>query len=77
MRLSAMANAYRIGAKVIWHWGAGTGHGTVRERFDRRVQRTIKGEQIVRNGTTDNPAYLVATEDGGRVLKLGSELSAG
>lgn len=68
-----MANIFRIGATVAWPWGKGTGHGAVRERFDRRVQRTIKGERIVRNGTKDNPAYLVETDDGW-VLKLGSEL---
>ncbi|MET0238476.1 MAG: DUF2945 domain-containing protein [Sphingobium sp.] len=72
-----MSKAYRKGAAVTWHWGTGTGHGTVSEKFEGRVQRTIKGERIVRNGTKDNPAYLVETEDGGRVLKLGSELSGG
>lgn len=72
-----MSNAYRAGAHVRWHWGAGTGEGVVRERFDRRVQRTIKGERIVRNGTRDNPAYLVETDKGDRVLKRGSELSPG
>lgn len=46
------------------------------ERFERRVQRTIKGEKIVRNGTKDNPAYLIEQEDGGRVLKLERELEA-
>ncbi|WP_375393790.1 DUF2945 domain-containing protein [uncultured Sphingomonas sp.] len=70
-----MANAFRKGEKVNWHWGSGTAAGKVEERFDRRVQRTIKGSRIVKNGTTDNPAYLVVQEDGGRVLKRGSELS--
>lgn len=70
-----MAEHFRTGAAVSWHWGTGTAHGKIAERFDRRVQRTIKGEKIVRNGTKDNPAYLVEQEDGGRVLKLGSELS--
>ncbi|WP_174286509.1 DUF2945 domain-containing protein [Sphingomonas bacterium] len=72
-----MANAFRKGEKVNWHWGSGTAAGKVEERFDRRVQRTIKGSTIVKNGTTDNPAYLVVQEDGGQVLKRGSELSKG
>ena len=71
-----MSNSFRTGQAVRWHWGANTAHGEVAERFERRVQRTIKGEKIVRNGTKDNPAYLVEQQDGGRVLKLGSELSA-
>ncbi|MCE7796360.1 DUF2945 domain-containing protein [Sphingobium sufflavum] len=71
-----MAKEFPEGAKVTWHWGAGTGEGVVCERFERRVQRTIKGTRIVRNGTGDNPAYLVETDDGGHVLKRGSELSA-
>lgn len=70
-----MSNDYSDGARVKWHWGAGTGEGVVRDRFERRVQRTIKGARIVRNGTAANPAYLVETEDGDRVLKRGSELS--
>lgn len=71
-----MANSYRKGQAVTWHWGTGTAHGKVEERFERRVQRTIKGAKIVKNGTAENPAYLVSQDDGGRVLKRGSELSA-
>lgn len=71
-----MSNHYRTGQKVSWHWGANTAHGKVAERFDRRVQRTIKGEKIVRVGTKESPAYLVEQEDGGRALKRGSELNA-
>ena len=72
-----MANTYRSGQKVSWHWGNSSAHGKVTERFDRRVQRTIKGTRVVKVGTKDNPAYLIEQEDGGRVLKRGSELSAG
>ncbi|MBD8677355.1 DUF2945 domain-containing protein [Sphingomonas sp. CFBP 13720] len=70
-----MANGFRKGDTVEWHWGQGTAKGKIAERFDRRVQRTIKGSKIVKNGTADNPAYLVEQDDGGKVLKRGSELS--
>jgi uncharacterized protein YggL (DUF469 family) len=70
-----MSNSFKKGDKVEWHWGQGTATGTVDERFDRRVQRTIKGSRIVKNGSKDNPAYLIEQEDGGKVLKKGSELS--
>jgi len=72
-----MSKHFAKGAAVRWSWGGNQAQGKVAERFDRRVQRTIKGEKIVRNGSKDNPAYLVEQEDGGRVLKLESELDAG
>ncbi len=70
-----MSNAYGKGDKVSWHWGSGTAHGKVDERFERRVQRTLKGAKVVKNGTKDNPAYLIVQSDGDKVLKRGSELS--
>ncbi|MGN5374513.1 DUF2945 domain-containing protein [Sphingomonas hankookensis] len=69
-----MRDSYRKGQTVKWSWGNGTAEGKVEERFDRRVQRTIKGSRIVRNGTKDNPAYLIEQDDGTKVLKRGSEL---
>ena len=71
-----MSEGLRKGGKVGWHWGQGTAHGTIVERFERRVSRTIKGKRIVRVGTADDPAYLIEQEDGDRVLKRGSELHA-
>ena len=70
-----MSNTYRSGQKVSWNWGSGTAEGTIAERFDRRVQRTIKGTKVVKNGTADNPAYLIEQENGAKVLKRGSELN--
>lgn len=71
-----MSNGYRKGANVRWNWGNGTATGTIEERFERRVQRTLKGSKVVKNGTADNPAYLIEQEDGAKVLKRGSELSS-
>lgn len=70
------SNSFRKNERVRWNWGTGTGEGRVAERFERRVQRTIEGTKIVRNGSADNPAYLIEQDDGGTVLKLGSELGA-
>ncbi|HEV7279022.1 MAG TPA: DUF2945 domain-containing protein [Pirellulaceae bacterium] len=66
---------YAKGSDVKWKWGTGWGRGKVEDAFDRRVQRTIKGQKIVRNGSPDEPAYLIEQDDGGRVLKLHSELT--
>jgi len=40
------------------------------------VTRTLKGSEVTKDGTEDNPAYLIKQEDGDEVLKRGSELSA-
>jgi len=69
-----VAGHFSKGDKVSWTWGAHTARGEVAERFERRVQRTIKGETIIRNASAEEPAYLVTQEDGGRALKSGSEL---
>ena len=70
-----MSTKFQKGEKVKWNWGNGEGTGKIEERFERRVQRTLKGTKIVKNGTEDNPAYLIKQEDGDEVLKEGSELS--
>ncbi len=70
-----MANSYRVGQAVSWQWSGSQADGKVTERFERRVQRTIKGAKIVREGSAEDPAYLVEQDDGGKALKLGSELA--
>ena len=71
-----MASHFSKGDRVTWTWGAHKAHGQIAKRFERRVQRTIKGEKIVRNGSPDAPAYLVTQDDGDRALKSQSELHA-
>ena len=65
---------YKKGSNVRWSWGTGTAYGRVTDSFTRRVQRTIKGSKIVKNGSASCPAYLIEQDDGGRVLKLHSEI---
>lgn len=67
---------HRVGSKVTWKWGSGTGTGKVVERFERKVTRTLKGSKITKNASTDCPAYLIEQDDGDRVLKLASELDS-
>ena len=69
-----MAWDIHIGDDVRWKWGSGHASGTVRERFTEQVTRTIKGSEISRNASTDEPAYLIEQEDGDEVLKSGSEI---
>ena len=69
-----MAKAYRKGTTVRWEWGESSATGDVTESFTRRVQRTIKGSKIVKNGKDGCPAYLIEQDDGSQVLKLHSEV---
>lgn len=62
------------GDSVEWTWGTRTAEGTVDQTFTRRVTRKMAGKSITRNGSEENPAVLIRQSDGGRVLKLASEL---
>lgn len=71
-----MSNSFQTDQYVEWDWGQGTAEGQIAERFEREVTRTIDGTEVTRDGSEDNPAYLIKQDDGGEVLKLGSELRA-
>ena len=70
-----MSKAYQTNTKVKWSWGNGTAEGYVRCVFREKVTKTLKGSEVTRNGSDDDPAYLLEQEDGDQVLKLHSELS--
>ena len=70
------SNSFRTDQYVQWNWGSGTAKGQIKDRFEREVTRTLKGSEVTRDGSGDNPAYLIRQEDGDEVLKLGSELQA-
>lgn len=65
------------GDKVKWSWGTGTGTGTgtITKVYTRKITRTIKGSEITRNASEDDPAYLIEQEDGDEVLKGETEIS--
>ena len=68
--------AFRKGSKVTWKWGAHTAEGKIVERFTEKVTRTIKGSEVTREASTKEPAFLIEQDDGDKVLKSKSELSA-
>ncbi|MCA0910498.1 DUF2945 domain-containing protein [Qipengyuania gaetbuli] len=70
------SNSFRTDQYVKWDWGNGMAKGQIKERFEREVTRTLKDSEVTRDGSEDNPAYLIKQEDGDEVLKLGSELQA-
>ncbi len=64
----------REGTRVQWAWGDGHAAGEVEEVFHESVSRTIDGNEVKREASEDDPAYLIRQEDGQRVLKSASEV---
>jgi hypothetical protein len=64
----------RKGTKVSWKYGTGTATGKIEETHKESVTRKLQGAEITRNGTPDNPAFVIVQENGDRVLKLKSEI---
>lgn len=62
------------GDTVKWSWGNGEATGTVQSSFAEKTTRTIKGTEVTRNGTRDDPALYIKQDDGDAVLKLASEV---
>ncbi|SNC66969.1 Protein of unknown function [Hymenobacter gelipurpurascens] len=64
----------RKGTKVSWKYGTGTATGKIEETHKESITRKLQGAEITRNGTPENPAFLIVQENGDRVLKLQSEV---
>ncbi|WP_010520431.1 DUF2945 domain-containing protein [Aquimarina agarivorans] len=64
----------RTGTEVKWKWGNGEAKGKVEDTFDESITKTIDGSEVTRNGSSDDKALLIEHEDGGKVLKLESEV---
>ncbi|WBA42199.1 DUF2945 domain-containing protein [Hymenobacter canadensis] len=66
----------RKGTTVTWKYGTGTATGKIEETHKESVTRKLKGADITRHGTPDNPALVIVQDNGDRVLKLQSEVKA-
>ena len=66
----------RKGTKVSWKYGTGTATGKIESIHKEPVSRTIKGSEIHRKGTPDDPALVIVQDNGDKVLKLQSEVKA-
>jgi hypothetical protein len=62
------------GTKVKWNWGNGTAEGKVEETYAEKVTKTIKGNEVTRDGEEGNKALYIKQEDGSAVLKSESEV---
>ena len=67
--------SYSKGDKVEGEWGSGSATGKVTEVYTEEVTKTLKGSEITRDASEDEPAYLIEQEDGDEVLKSHSEVS--
>ncbi len=67
---------FSVGQHVNWNWGNGSAEGTIKERFTGKTTVTIKGAEVTRNASDDEPAFLIEQDDGDKVLKSSSELHA-
>lgn len=68
--------AHSEGDKVEWDWGDGTATGTVQKTYTQKITRKIKGTEVTRDGSGDDPALFIEQDDGDEVLKLSSEVRA-
>jgi hypothetical protein len=62
------------GEKVTWNWGKSKAEGKIKEEFDEPVTKKIKGTEVKRNASKEEPAYLIEQDNGSQVLKSESEL---
>ncbi len=68
--------SYTKGDTVEWDWGNGTASGKVEKTYTQKITRTLKGSEVTRNGSKDDPALYIEQDDGDGVLKLSSEVRA-
>lgn len=70
-----MPQKFRVHQHVIWTYANNTAEGQIIEVFKEKVTRNIKGKDVTRNATDEEPAYLIEQKNGDQVLKSESELS--
>ena len=66
-------NGYNTGDRVEWDWGNGSASGTIKQIYTQKRTVKIKGKEIPRDASEDEPAYLIEHEDS-EVLKSHSEV---
>ena len=65
---------YAVGTKIQWKWLGRYIQGAIREIHLQPMAKVIKEKNIKRNGSKENPAYLVESSAGNLALKLHTEL---
>lgn len=65
---------YDQGSRVEWDWGDGTAQGEIAKVYTRKTTLEIKGSEVTRDASDDEPAYRIKQDDGDEVLKSHSEV---
>ncbi len=68
-------SGYSAGATVKWKWGDGTATGKIETVYTEKTTRKIKGTEVTRKASEDEPAYYIKQDDGDTVLKSHSEVT--
>ena len=63
------------GDSVTWSWGDGTATGKVTAVYTQKRTLTIKGTEITREASEDEPSYKIEQDDGDIVFKSCTEVS--
>lgn len=69
-----MSKDFKANTQVKWTWGQGEATGKIIKKYTESITKTIKGTEVTRNATKDDPAYLIEQSDGDQVLKSHSEI---
>lgn len=65
---------FQTNTQVEWEWGSGQAKGYIRKKYTDEVSLTLKGTEVTRNASKEEPAYLIEQSDGDEVLKSHSEI---
>lgn len=65
---------YSKGTEVEWDWGEGTATGKIEKTYTQKTTVKLKGSEITREASEEEPAYLIEQEDGDQVLKSSNEI---
>ncbi len=65
------------GDKVHWNWGKSQAEGTIKQKFEKTITKKIKGTEVKRNASKEEPAYIIEQQNGTEVVKSESELKEG
>jgi hypothetical protein len=65
------------GDKVHWNWGKSQAEGIIKETSEKTITKKIKGTEVKRKASKEEPAYIIKQANGTEVLKSESEIEKG
>lgn len=65
------------GDKVHWNWGKSQAEGVIREKSEKPITKKLKGTEVKRKASKEEPAYVIRQANRNEVLKSESELTKG